>query len=73
MRRRVLLLTAALGLVAASLSYPTLASESCEECASFCNTIPMATEDCLLLYCPACAGSSSPGGASPTVPGTKPN
>jgi hypothetical protein len=57
MRRAMLLLAVALGLLTTSLSRPTVAPGSCEECASFCNTIPMATEDCLQLYCPECAGS----------------
>lgn len=76
MQRRALFLIAALGLVAASLSRPTTATDlqlqqpgspnflasSCEECRANCNLIPMDTADCIQLYCPECAdASASPG------------
>lgn len=62
MRRRVFSLAAGFGLVAASLLHPAvspIAVSSCEECADRCNQIPMDPDECLQLYCPECAGSSS--------------
>ena len=65
MRRRLFPLVAAFGLLATSLTFPTVAtSGSCEECRETCNSIPMATEDCLELYCPGCASPSAPVGGS---------
>lgn len=63
MRRRVFSLAAGFALVAASLLHPAVspvAAGSCEECAESCNQIPMDPDECLQLYCPECAGSSSP-------------
>jgi hypothetical protein len=59
--RRMLFLAVALGVLVTGLIHPTFAAvkDSCEECASFCNTIPMDPGDCLQLYCPECASSSS--------------
>jgi hypothetical protein len=67
MRRRLFPLAAAFALLATSLTFPTVSnSGSCEECRETCNSIPMATEDCLELYCPECAGPSAPvGGDQP--------
>jgi hypothetical protein len=62
MRRRALLLAAALGLLATSLIHSPIAVSSCDECASDCNQIPMDTQECLQMYCPDCAGSSLPVG-----------
>jgi len=61
MNRRVFPLAAALGLLATSLLFPatTPVVNSCEECASSCNQIPMDPQDCLQLYCPECADSGS--------------
>jgi len=61
MNRRMLPLVAALALLATSLlSAPTPIVSSCEECEDSCNQIPMDPQDCLQLYCPECAGGSSP-------------
>lgn len=67
MKRRMFFLAVALGLLAMGLIHPTFATaqDSCEECASMCNNIPMDPDDCLRLYCPECAGSSSPIGLGP--------
>lgn len=62
MTRRVLSLAAALGLLTLSLSSTPVTASSCEECADHCATLPMDPEDCLQLYCPECAGGSSPAG-----------
>ena len=58
MRRRMLFLAVTLALLSTVLTQPTVPAGSCEGCAENCNSIPMATEDCLQLYCPECAGSS---------------
>ena len=65
MRRRMLFLAVALGLLTAGLSHPTVAADSCDECASSCSMIPMDPGDCLQLYCPECAGGASPVGLRP--------
>lgn len=62
MNRRMFPLAVALGLLATSLAYRPLAMAGCEECRSQCDQIPMATEDCLQLYCSECAGASVPTG-----------
>ena len=54
MRRPLLLLALTLGLLSTGLSAPR-ASGSCEECADYCNTVPMDPGDCTQLYCPECA------------------
>jgi len=58
MRRRMLFLAVTLALLSTILTHPTVPVSSCDECAESCNSIPMATEDCLQLYCPECSGSS---------------
>lgn len=67
MRRPMLFLALALGLLATGLSHPAPAVSSCEECASYCNTIPMDPTDCLQLYCPDCAGGGSSVGLRPVA------
>ncbi len=61
MKRRVLLLTVALGLLSTSLAYSRVpvAKDSCAECAAKCNMIPMDPEDCRQLYCPECPSFTS--------------
>jgi hypothetical protein len=56
MRRPLLLLALALGLLTTGLSVPQAAG-SCDECADYCNTIPMDPGDCTQLYCPECASA----------------
>ena len=63
--RRLLSLAAAFGMLTLSLSSVPVIASSCEECEDHCSMIPMATEDCLQLYCPECTGGSSVGAASP--------
>jgi hypothetical protein len=55
MTRRLLLLALSLGLLTTSLASRPTAAMDCEECASYCNTIPMDPNDCRDLYCPGCA------------------
>jgi hypothetical protein len=62
MRRRLLFLALACGLVAASLVHPVRAA-GCDECLESCNSIPMATDECLEMYCPECASASLPTGS----------
>jgi hypothetical protein len=62
MTRRVLSLAAALGLLILSLSSTPVTASSCEECEELCAEIPMDPGECLQLYCPECAGGSSPVG-----------
>ena len=60
--RRVFLLAAALGLLVTSLLPPSLAESSCAGFESYCNQIPMDTQECLQMYCSECAGGSLPVG-----------
>jgi hypothetical protein len=66
MTRRMLLLALSLGVLTASLT-PTrpTAQSTCEECAAYCNTIPMDPTECLNLYCPDCADAGSGVGVQP--------
>jgi len=64
--RRLFSLAIVLGLLVLGLSSSTVTANSCEECEEECSMIPMETGECLQLYCPECAGASSPVGvASP--------
>jgi hypothetical protein len=85
MKRRALFLAATLGLVAASLSQPTVATDlgltpghptvpatSCEECRANCNLIPMHPDDCIDMYCPECAGTTTPVGVKDGESVTRP-
>lgn len=56
MNRRLLPFTVSLVLLTASLSSVPVAVGTCEDCASLCSSIPMATEQCLEAYCSECAG-----------------
>ena len=58
MRRSLLSLAAAFGILAFGLSSAPATANSCEECADHCSMIPMETGECLRLYCPECAGGS---------------
>ncbi len=66
MTRRMLLLALSLGVLTAS-QMPTLptAQSTCEECAAYCNMIPMDTTECLNLYCPGCADAGTGAGVQP--------
>jgi hypothetical protein len=55
MRRPLLLLLAlTLGLLSTGMSAPRAVAD-CDECADYCNTIPMDPGECTQLYCPGCA------------------
>jgi hypothetical protein len=69
MKRRLFSLVVASGLVAASLTHPIAVPDSCEECREECNNIPMDPDECLQLYCPECAGTSTPMGGIQTGSG----
>jgi hypothetical protein len=62
MTRRLLLLALSLGLLPASR--PAVALD-CEECASYCNNVPMDPNDCRDLYCPGCADIGTVTGVHP--------
>ena len=61
MTRRMLLLALSLGVLTASLPppIPPTAKSTCEECAAYCNMIPMDPTECLQLYCPHCVDAGS--------------
>lgn len=66
MTRRLLLLALSLGLLTTSLaSRPASAIDDCEECASYCNTVPMDPTDCRDQYCPDCASAGMVIGVHP--------
>jgi hypothetical protein len=67
MTRRMLLLALSLSVLTTSLTPPTppTAKSTCEECAAYCNMIPMDPTECLNLYCPGCADAGSDVGAQP--------
>ena len=67
MTRRMLLLALSLGVLTASLTptTPPTDKSTCEECAAYCNMIPMDPTECLQLYCPHCVEAGSGVGAQP--------
>jgi hypothetical protein len=66
MTRRMLLLALSLGVLTASqMPTPPTAQSTCEECAAYCNMIPMDPTECLQLYCPHCVDAGSGVGVQP--------